>query len=453
MFEKVLIANRGEIASRVIQTLDRMGIVSIAIYSDADAESPYVKQAGEAVHIGGSAVKESYLRIDAVIAAAKATGAQAIHPGYGLLSENPEFVAACEDAGLVFIGPGEEAMRVMGPKISSRIAMREAGVPVVPGTTEPITDREAARTVADVIGYPIAVKASAAGGGKGFRVAQKPEDLDAAIDGASGEGERFFGDGSVYLERYLENPRHIEVQILADTHGNAIHLFERDCSVQRRHQKLVEEAPAPMVSPELRARIGEIAIQAAKSVGYVSAGTVEGLLVGEEYFFLEMNTRIQVEHGVTELVTGIDLVEQQIRIAAGEPLGFTQDQVQLTGHAIECRINAERASKGFLPAPGKVLVYVEPVGPGIRVDSGIEAGSEVTAFYDPMLAKLLVHAEDRDSATEAMVRALGEYRIEGIPTLIPFHRALLATSQWARSETCADLVTDRAWLRTITEMA
>lgn len=449
MFEKVLVANRGEIASRVITTLDRMGIASVAVYSDADAESPYVKQAGEAIRIGPPPVQESYLRIDAVIEAALATGAQAIHPGYGLLSENPEFVAACEAANLVFIGPGQEAMRVMGSKIGSRIAMREAGVPVVPGTAEPITDLEAARAAAEAIGYPVAVKASAAGGGKGFRIARSAGEIDAAIAGASGEGDRFFGDGSVYLERYLEDPRHIEIQVLADTHGNVVHLFERDCSIQRRHQKLVEEAPAPRLSSELRERIGQIAVQAARSVGYVSAGTVEGLLVDGEYYFLEMNTRIQVEHGVTELVTGVDLVEQQIRVAAGEELPFSQESLQIRGHAIECRINAERASKNFLPSPGLITEYSEPEGEGIRVDSGVVAGSEVTSFYDPMLAKLLVVAEDRETATARMREALSDYSIEGISTLIPFHSALLATRQWEAGETCADLIADRSWLRSV----
>ena len=453
MFDTVLIANRGEIASRIIRTLRRLGIASVAVYSDPDAGSPYVRQADEAVPIGGASVSESYLRVDAIVDAALRTGAQAIHPGYGLLSENPDLVAACEAAGLAFIGPGREAMRVMGSKIGSRIAMREAGVPVVPGTAEPIGDRDAARAAARGIGYPVAVKASAGGGGKGFRVARGEEEIDAAIDGASGEGERFFGDGRVYLERYLERPRHIEVQVLADTHGNVIHLGERDCSVQRRHQKLIEEAPAPAVTPALRERIGEIAVRAAQSVGYVSAGTVEGLLVGDEYYFLEMNTRIQVEHGVTELVTGIDLVEQQIRIAAGHPLGIAQEEVELRGHAIECRINAERASRGFLPAPGRITDYAEPEGPGVRVDSGVEAGTEVSSHYDPLLAKLLVHADDREAATRAMRGALADYRIGGVPTLIPFHRALLATPQWARAETCADLVGDRGWLKRIEDRA
>ena len=451
MFDKVLVANRGEIATRIIHTLDRMGIASVAVYSDADAESPYVRQAGEAIAIGGTSVQESYLRIDRILEAARKTGAQAIHPGYGLLSENPEFVLACEAAGLVFIGPGAEAMQTMGSKISSRVAMQRAGVPVVPGTTEPVTDRTEARAAAEEIGYPIAVKASAAGGGKGFRVARSETELDSAIEGASGEGERFFGDGRVYLERYLENPRHIEVQILGDAYGSVVHLFERDCSVQRRHQKLIEEAPAPQVSPQLREQIGHIAVQAAQSVGYVSAGTVEGLLVGTEYFFLEMNTRIQVEHGVTELVTGIDLVEQQILIAAGEPLSFAQDEIRLRGHAIECRINAERADRGFLPAPGRITRYHEPTGSGIRVDSGVEAGTEVSSHYDPMLAKLLVLAEDRESATRRMLEALSDFHIEGISTLVPFHLALLSTPQWRAGETCADLVGNRSWLKAIPE--
>jgi acetyl-CoA carboxylase biotin carboxylase subunit len=447
VFTKVLVANRGEIALRVIRTLRSMGIASVTVHSDVEAEAAHVVAADEAVCIGGAQVGESYLRIDAIIEAAKQTGAEAIHPGYGLLSENPAFVEACDAAGIVFIGPGVDAIRAMGSKIAARNTMAAAGVPVVPGSLEPITDVEQAYQIAEDVGYPIAVKASGAGGGKGFRVARTPEELPAALDGASGEGERFFGDPTVYLERYLEDPRHVEVQVLADTHGSVVHLFERDCSIQRRHQKLVEESPAPLVTPELRGRIGQIAIDAARAVGYRSAGTVEGLVSGDEFFFLEMNTRIQVEHGVTEMVTGVDIVEEQVRIAAGEPLRLAQDDIVTDGHAIECRINAENAAKRFLPAPGTITTYREPEGEHVRVDSGVREGDTVLPYYDPMLAKLVVWGRDRDEATDRMLAALKGYVIEGVTTLIPFHRALLDTPQWRSAETCRDLIEDKGWLK------
>lgn len=446
-FSKVLVANRGEIAVRVMRTLADLGIATVAVHSEVEKDAAHVQAADQAVCLGGAPVADSYLRIDRVVEAALETGAEAVHPGYGLLSENPEFVEAVEAAGLVFIGPPAAAMRAMGSKVQARRTMETAGVPVVPGTLEPVTSPEQAAALADDIGYPIAVKASGAGGGKGFRVAQTPDELPAALEGASGEGERFFGDPTVYLERYLENPRHVEVQVLADAHGGVVHLFERDCSIQRRHQKLIEEAPAPQVDPELRERIGRIAVEAARAVGYRSAGTVEGLLVGEEYFFLEMNTRIQVEHCVTEMVTGVDLVAEQVRIAAGEPLRFAQGDLTLTGHAIECRINAEDAAKRFRPAPGQIGAYVEPRGEHVRVDSGVRAGDPVLPYYDPMIAKLVVWGENRQQATARMLEALGEYRIEGLSTLLPFHRAILSTEQWAAGETCRDLVEDRDWLK------
>lgn len=449
MFDTVLVANRGEIAVRVCRTLAELGIRSVVVHSDVEADAVHVRAADVAVGIGSGPVRESYLRIDAIIDAALATGAQAIHPGYGLLSENPAFVRAVEAAGLVFIGPSAAAMECMGSKTAAREIMSAAGVPIVPGTTEEVATLDRAAELAVQIGYPVAVKASGGGGGKGFRVAHTPDDLAAAFDGARGEGERFFGDGAVYLERYLENPRHVEVQILADTYGHTVHLFERDCSIQRRHQKLIEESPAPAVGPELRERIGAIAVQAAKAVGYSSAGTVEGLLVGDEYFFLEMNTRIQVEHPVTEMVTGIDLVAEQIRVAAGEPLRFAQNEIQLSGHAIECRINAEDAAKGFIPQPGRVSGYREPVGEHIRVDSGVDENSVVERYYDPLMAKLVVWGTDRRTATQRMINALNEFQLDGVATLLPFHRALLDTRQWADGETCHDLVGDRQWLKTI----
>lgn len=449
MFDTVLIANRGEIAVRIIRTLKELGIRSVAVFSDVDADALHVRMADESVLIGTGPVADSYLRSDRIIDAARKAGAQAIHPGYGLLAESPDFARAVEDSGLVFIGPGVKSMEMMGSKIAAREVMHAAGIPTVPGHTASIGSVEEAYEVAENIGYPIAVKASGGGGGRGFRVAQNRDQLLSAFDGARGEGERFFGDATVYIERYLHDPRHVEVQILADGHGNVVHLFERDCSVQRRHQKLIEESPAPSISDEMRSRIGKIAVDAARAVGYCSAGTIEGLVVGDEYYFLEMNTRIQVEHCVTEMITGIDIVEQQLRIAAGSELPFTQDELTFSGHAIECRINAEDAGKNFIPRPGTITAYAEPSGQGVRVDTGITAGATVQPFYDPLLAKLIVHGRDRAHATARMREALGGFTIEGVPTLIPFHQSLLATAQWERGETCADLVGDRSWLKEI----
>ncbi|MGB2710593.1 MAG: biotin/lipoyl-containing protein, partial [Conexibacter sp.] len=355
---------------------------------------------------------------------------------------------ALEEKGISFIGPPASAIDAMGSKTAARELMQKAGVPIVPGTTEPVADVAAARKVIEkTIGFPVAVKAAGGGGGKGFRVALTDDELEAAFEGASREGEKFFSDPTVYLERYLPDPRHVEVQVLADRHGNVIHLGERDCSVQRRHQKLIEESPAPAVDAELRARIGKIATDAAAAVNYVGAGTIEGLLQDGEYYFLEMNTRVQVEHCVTEMTTGIDIVKEGMRAAAGEPLSVSQDDVVLRGHAIECRINAEDASKNFAPAPGKIGAYREPSGPGVRVDSGVGPGGEVSPMYDPMVAKLIVWDVDRASATSRMLRALSEYEIGELKTLIPFHTALLATEQWANAETCRDLVEDKKWLK------
>ncbi|MFD6451795.1 acetyl/propionyl/methylcrotonyl-CoA carboxylase subunit alpha [Nocardia sp. NPDC060220] len=450
VFTSVLVANRGEIAVRIFRTLRAMGIETVAVHSDVEAHAPHVRAADRAVEIGGGPVGESYLNVEAIIRAALMTGAQAIHPGYGLLSENSGFARAVEAAGLVFIGPPADAMDRMGSKIAARKEMSAAGVPVVPGSDDAVSTVAQAVTAAAEIGYPVAVKASGGGGGKGFRIARTPDEIAAAFEGASSEGERFFADPVVYLERYLENPRHVEVQVLADGFGTVIHLGERDCSVQRRHQKLIEESPAPAVTSDLREQIGAVAVQAARAVGYRSAGTVEGLLVAGEFYFLEMNTRIQVEHGVTEMVTGIDLIEEQVRIAAGEPLRHTQESVSLSGHSIECRINAEDAAKGFIPRPGAIDRYREPWGEHIRVDSGVAEGSEVHRYYDPMVAKVIVWGSDREAATERMIAALDDFEIGPIPTLVPFHRALLQTPQWQRGETCADLVGDRAWLRETT---
>ena len=448
MFSKVLIANRGEIAVRIMRACEELGIATVAVYSELDRDAVHVKRADEAYLLGPGPASESYLAIDKLIDAVQRSGAEAVHPGYGFLAENAAFAATLAEAGITFIGPPASAIEAMGSKTRARELMAKAGVPIVPGTTEPVeTIEDAKRVIAETIGYPVAVKAAGGGGGKGFRVALEESKLEEAFEGAAREGEKFFSDSTVYLERYLPDPRHVEVQVLADAHGNVIHLGERDCSLQRRHQKLIEEAPAPAVDHELRARIGKIATDAAAAVKYTGAGTIEGLLQDGEYFFLEMNTRVQVEHCVTEMVTGIDIVKEGIRVAAGEPLSISQDEVVIRGHAIECRINAEDASKNFAPAPGSIGDYREPAGPGVRVDSGVEAGSEISPMYDPMVAKLIVWDVDREQATARMLRALGEYRIEKLKTLIPFHTAILQTRQWHDAETCRDLIEDRAWLK------
>ncbi|HEY8304325.1 MAG TPA: acetyl-CoA carboxylase biotin carboxylase subunit [Solirubrobacteraceae bacterium] len=452
MFSKVLVANRGEIAVRVVRALEEMGMASVAVYSEHDRDALHVARADEAYNLGDGPAAENYLNVEKILDAARRSGAEAIHPGYGFLAENAPFAQACEDAGIVFIGPPPSAIEAMGSKTRARELMQAAGVPIVPGTTKPVaTVADALEIAKKDIGFPVAVKAAGGGGGKGFRVALVEEELEAAFEGASREGEKFFSDPTVYLERYLPDPRHVEVQILADRHGNVIHLGERDCSIQRRHQKVIEESPAPgwVVDEALRAHIGEIGVEAARAVNYVGAGTIEGLLQGGEYFFLEMNTRVQVEHCVTEMTTGIDIVKEGIRVAAGERLAYSQDDVVLRGHAIECRINAEDASKNFAPAPGKIGAYSEPRGPGVRVDSGVGAGGEVSPMYDPMVAKLIVWDADREQATRRMLRALHEYEIEGLKTLIPFHKALLQTDQWTKGETCRDLLEDRAWLKTL----
>jgi len=449
VFEKVLIANRGEIAIRVARTLREMGIGSVAVYSEIDREAPHVREADEAFLIGPAVPAESYLDVQKIIDTAKQAGAEAIHPGYGFLAENADFARACAEHGIVFIGPPPEAIEAMGSKTRAREIMAEAGVPIVPGATEAAKDLDDARRQAEEAGYPVACKAAGGGGGKGFRVAMTADDLQDAFEGAAREGEKFFSDSRVYVERYLEDPRHVEVQVLADSHGNVIHLGERDCSIQRRHQKVIEEAPGPHVDEEMRARIGKIATDAAAAVGYRGAGTIEGMQVGDEYFFLEMNTRVQVEHCVTEMVSGVDIVREQILVAAGEPLSLAQEEVELRGWSIECRINAEAAHKKFAPAPGPIgASYREPSGPGVRVDSGVEAGSEVTPMYDPMVAKLVVWDVDRAHATRRMLRALAEYDSGGLTTLIPFHEAILATEQWAKGETCRDLMEDAEWLKT-----
>ena len=452
MFSKVLVANRGEIAIRVIRALEELGIASVAVYSELDRDALHVQRADEAYLLGGPTAAESYLKIDRILEVIKESGAEAVHPGYGFLAENAAFARALEEAGVTFIGPPASAIDAMGSKTRARELMRDAGVPIVPGTTEPVDTVDDARKIIDAeIGYPVAVKAAGGGGGKGFRVALTADELQDAFEGASREGEKFFGDPTVYLERYLPNPRHVEVQVIADKHGNVIHLGERDCSIQRRHQKVIEESPAPpwVVDAEMRERIGKIGVDAAKAVDYVGAGTVEGLLSSDtgEYFFLEMNTRVQVEHCVTEMTTGIDIVREGIIAAAGGELSVKQEDVELRGHAIECRINAENAAANFAPAPGKIGKYKEPAGPFVRVDSGVGENGEVSPMYDPMVSKLIVWDVDREKATKRMLRALHEYEIEGLTTLIPFHKALLETEDWAKGSTCHDLLEDKEWLK------
>jgi acetyl-CoA/propionyl-CoA carboxylase biotin carboxyl carrier protein len=440
-FSKVLVANRGEIAVRVFRTLRELEIATVAVYSEPDRNALHVAVADEAYLVGPGPAAESYLRSDRIVEAALRAGAEAIHPGYGFLAENADFARTVGDAGLTWIGPPPEAIEAMGSKVSARQRMQASGVPIIPGTTEPVASAEEVAEIAGDMGYPIAIKASAGGGGKGFRIARGPEEVERAFETASREGEAYFADASVYVERYLDDPRHVEVQVLADDHGNVIHLGERDCTIQRRHQKLVEETPSPAVDAELRARIGRIAVDAARAAGYRSAGTIEGLLAPDgSYYFLEMNTRVQVEHTVTEMVTGIDIVREQVRVAAGEPLSLRQEDVVLRGHAFECRINAEDVAQGFLPTPGRITAYREPGGIGVRVDSGVRAGDEVSGLYDPLVAKVIVHDVDRESARRRMLRALEEYVIAGPTTLVGFHRALLSSPCFVAGETCRDVV-------------
>ena len=441
LFSSVLVANRGEIAIRVFRTLRELGIRSVAVYSEADRGSLHVRAADEAYLVGPGAPAESYLHVERILDAAKRAGAEAIHPGYGFLAENAAFARACGEAGITWIGPPPEAIEAMGSKIEARRLMAAAGVPVIPGTTDPVTTTEELIRLGDEYGWPLAVKASAGGGGKGLKVVESAEEAERALASAQREGEAYFSDATVYVEKLIRDPRHVEVQVLADSHGTFIHLGERDCTLQRRHQKIVEETPSPAVDAELRERIGQIAVDAARAVGYRGAGTIEGLLdPGGNYFFLEMNTRIQVEHTITELVTGIDLVREQVLVAAGEPLSVRQEDVAFRGHAIECRINAEDAANGFLPSPGTITAYREPAGPGVRVDSGVEAGSEILGLYDPMVAKLCIWDTDRERARRRMLRALEEFVVEGVATLVPFHRALLAHPCFVAGTTCEGIV-------------
>lgn len=423
---KVLIANRGEIAVRVIRGCREMGYPTVAVYSEADRAALHVLYADQAVCIGPSPSVESYLRIEKIIDAAKKTGADAVHPGYGFLAENAAFAEACEAAGINFIGPSPYAIRAMGSKTESRQRMKAAGVPIVPGLEEPAKDFSEIEAFAKKAGLPIMIKASAGGGGKGMRLVEKMEDLRSSFERVQSEAGSFFGDSAVYAEKFIPSPRHIEVQVLGDKHGNLVHLGERECTLQRRHQKVVEECPSPVVDAELRARIGEAAVKAARAVDYYSAGTIEFLMGPDrQFYFLEMNTRLQVEHPVTEMVTGVDLVKQQLLVARGEKLAFTQKDVVHRGHAIECRIYAEDPFRNFAPSPGLIRHLILPQGPGVRNDNGVYSGFTVPIFYDPMLSKLITHGADRDEAIARMKRALEEYRVDGIETSMPFYNLIM----------------------------
>lgn len=447
MFKKILIANRGEIALRILRACREMGIKTVMVYSEADRESLPVRLADEAYCIGPAPSDKSYLNITNIISVAEISGAEAIHPGYGFLSENVNFADICENCGITFIGPPMEAIERMGNKALARQTMIEAGVPVVPGSEGVIKDMDEAVTLAEQIGYPVLIKASAGGGGRGMRVAHNQEDLVKNIAAAQREAQAAFGDGGVYLEKYVEQPRHIEFQILGDKFGNIVTLGERDCSIQRRNQKLLEEAPSIAITPELRQQMGEVAVRAAQAVNYHNAGTIEFLLdKNNNFYFIEMNTRIQVEHPVTEMVTGIDLIKEQIRLAAGEPLGYTQQDININGWAIECRINAEDPDKNFMPMPGTITSYLPPGGPGVRMDSAVYQGYQVPPFYDSMIGKLIVWGADRQQAIARMERALAELVIEGVPTTASFQMKILKNAFYRRGEVYTNFIQRRMTL-------
>ena len=433
MFKKIVIANRGEIAVRVIRACQELGIKAVSLFSEPDRLSRHVALADESWLLEGEPGKV-YLDMKQIIELARASGAEAIHPGYGFLAENAEFAAAVGQAGMTFIGPSPEVIKKMGSKVESRRLMNAAGVPVVPGTIDPVSDIDKIKELCQSFGYPIAIKASAGGGGRGLRVVHKEQELEQALAGAQREGSSYFGNAEVYLEKYLERPRHIEVQILGDHHGNVVHLTERDCTSQRRHQKLLEETPAFKLNPQVRQKLLDAAVKAARSIGYTSAGTVEGLVAGDDYYFLEMNTRVQVEHPITEMTTGIDIVKEQIRIAAGQPLSFSQEEVVSRGHAIECRINAEDPFKNFMPSPGVVHTYLEPSLPWVRVDSACYSGYKILPFYDSLLAKLIVWGRTREEAIVRTRLALQQFKIEGVATTIPFHLQLLDDQAFVEGE-------------------
>ncbi|MBE0447539.1 MAG: acetyl-CoA carboxylase biotin carboxylase subunit [Actinobacteria bacterium] len=441
MFQKVLIANRGEIAVRVIRACKELRIPTVAIYSEADAEALHTKLADEAICVGPAQTHRSYLNIPNIISAAEVTGADAIHPGYGFLAENPQFADICRSCHITFIGPSAEAIESMGHKSEARRRMMEAGIPVTPGTLGSISDGKEALKLAEEIGYPVIIKASAGGGGRGMRIAQNERELLKFLQMAQSEAKAAFGSDDVYIERYVDEPRHVEFQILADRHGNIIHLGDRDCSIQRRHQKLIEESPSPSISEKTRKEMGEVAIKAAKTIGYINAGTIE-FLVGPDgsYYFMEMNTRVQVEHPVTEMVTGMDIIKEQIRIAAGEKLSYKQEDIKQIGHAIEFRINAEDPSKDFMPAGGTITLFNPPGGPGVRVDSHLYTGYEVPNYYDSLLAKLIVWGKNRDEAISRGQRALEECVIMGIATTIPFHLRVLENAFFRKGEVYTNFI-------------
>jgi len=444
MFKKILIANRGEIAIRVIRACRELGIATVAVFSEADRDSLHVRLADESICIGSAAPRSSYLNVPAIITAAELSGAEAIHPGYGFLAENPNFAEACESCGLKFIGPSSRTLSMVGDKSKTRQIMSKEGIPVIPGSSESIKDEADALKTARLIGYPLIIKASLGGGGKGMRVVQNEEELKKGLQISSSEAESAFGSREIYLEKYIREPRHIEFQILADSHGNIVHLGERDCSVQRRHQKLIEESPSSAVDSKLRKIMGRFAIRAAKAVDYTGAGTVEFLLDRDgKFYFMEMNARIQVEHPVTEWVTGIDIVKEQLKIATGEKIGLTQDEIKFEGHAIECRINAEDPDKDFMPVPGKITAFYMPGGPGVRVDTHVYTGYIVPPYYDSLLAKLIVWAGRREESIQRMQRTLQEFIIEGVPTTIPFHRKVLNNAFFKRGEVYTNFVQRR----------
>lgn len=441
MFKKILIANRGEIALRVINTCKEMGVKTVSVYSDADVKAVHVLHSDEAFHLGSSEPSESYLNIDKIIEAAKKSGSEAIHPGYGFLAENSDFAKRCEDEGIVFIGPPAEVIDSMGDKITSRKIMDESNVPVTPGLISAEADPEVMKAEAKKIGYPVLIKATAGGGGKGIRVVNSEDEMESACSSASREALNAFGNGEIYLEKFFTKAKHIEFQVLADKHGNCIHVLERECSIQRRHQKIIEETPSPALTPELREEMGEAAVKAAKAAGYINAGTVEFLLdENKNYYFLEMNTRLQVEHPVTEMVTGIDLVRKQLEIAWGDELSISQNEVWGRGHSIECRIYAEDPQKDFFPSPGVISYLKEPTGPGIRNDCGVYDGFEVPVDYDPILSKLVVHSETREGAIDKMLKALKDYIVIGVKTPIPFLIEVLNSKPFISSEVFTDFV-------------
>lgn len=453
MFTKILIANRGEIAIRIMRACREMDIRTVAIYSEADKNALFALYADEAYPVGPSQASKSYLNMDRILEIAKNTGCQAIHPGYGFLSENPNFARRCAEEGIVFIGPSADIIHDLGSKIESRKIAKRAGIPTVPGTEEAITDVDEAIRIAEEIGYPVLLKASAGGGGIGMRVVRDPSEFRAALESTQRMAESAFGDSAVFVEKYVLHPRHIEIQILADKMGSTYYISDRECSIQRRHQKLIEEAPSPIMTPELRKEMGEAAVRIAKEIGYENAGTVEFIYSKGHYYFLEVNTRLQVEHGISELVTGIDIVKEQIRIAAGLPISFTQEDIHITGHAIECRINAENPLNDFAPSPGRLIRYRSSGGPGIRVDSGVHTGYTISPYYDSMISKLCAYGRTREEAIARMKRALYEYVVIGVTTNIPFHKAVMECEAFHRGELSTGFIDDNNIIEKVKEIS